>query len=464
MVLKQANHGPANRSKLSLRKVAAYAAYAGLAVGAVVLVCVLVFLFFPDTYINGHFKNQIINAFTRAYPGYSIRIAGVHYNRWENRIECDGIALTAIDSNFSCSIGKFSVSGIAWLQILRRGDIASKDLNGSVADAREIVLTFRQSQYELRCGRLRVSVPDSEILAEALELHPLVGDDKFFAGSKFRRTRFRIDLPHCRVTGADCRGLLQGKTYHAHSVNVNDASFDILVNKDTPYNKNSSRPLMPNEGLSSISKITQVDSLKIINGRLKYAERYIIGSAPAEVTFDSIQLLAEGITNHAAPGASAVIHAQGDFMKTSTMKILMVIPVASPEISFRYSGSLDLMDATRLNSFLEVGEGLRIKSGILQKATFDINMIAGRARGTVRVIYRDLNIAVLNRRTGSERGAFNRIASFMTNAMKIRGTNMPNKSGSMKIGEVKYTRKRDDTFLQLVWFSLRSGVGDVVGF
>jgi hypothetical protein len=41
---------------------------------------------------------------------------------------------------------------------------------------------------------------------------------------------------------------------------------------------------------------------------------------------------------------------------------------------------------------------------------------------------------------------------------------MPDKSGSMKIGKVKYTRKPDDTFLQLVWFSLRSGVGDVVGF
>jgi hypothetical protein len=151
-------------------------------------------------------------------------------------------------------------------------------------------------------------------------------------------------------------------------------------------------------------------------------------------------------------------------MKTSTMKILMVIPVASPEISFRYSGSLDLMDATRLNSFLEVGESLRIKSGILQNATFDVNVTAGRASGTVRVMYRDLTIAFRNSRTGSERGAYNQITSYIANAMKIRGTNMPDKSGSMKIGEVKYTRKPDDTFLQLVWFSLRSGVGDVVGF
>jgi hypothetical protein len=75
------NHGPPNRSKLSPRKVAAYA---GLVVGAVVLICVLVFLFFPDIYINGYLKTQIIKAFTRAYPAYSIRIGSVHYNIWEN--------------------------------------------------------------------------------------------------------------------------------------------------------------------------------------------------------------------------------------------------------------------------------------------------------------------------------------------------------------------------------------------
>jgi hypothetical protein len=421
----------------------------------------LVFLFFPDTFINGFFKNQIIKAFTKAYPAYSLRIAGMHCNIGENRVGCDGLALRSVDSTFSCNITKFSVSGIGWVQVLWHGD---KALIGSVADAQEIVLTFRQSQYELRCKRLRASVPGSEIVAEALELHPLVGDDTFFASRKFRRTRFRMDLPQCSVTGADCLGLLQGKTYRARSVNVNDASLDILVNMDTPYNKNASRPLMPNEGLSSIHKMTQVDSVNIMNGRLKYAERYIIGSPPAEVTFDAIRLSAEGTTNHAAPGAKAVIHGQGKFMKTSTMKIHMVIPVVSPEIPLRYSVSLDGMDLTRLNSFLETGEGLRIKSGILQSATSDITIRAGRASGSVRAMYEDLNIAALNKRTGNEKGAVNQVSSIIINATKIRGTNMPDKSGSIKTGEVTYERKRDDTFLQLVWFSLRSGIGDVIGF
>jgi hypothetical protein len=434
------------------------------AIGTFTLVCMTVFFIFPDIFTNGYVKKQIVKAFTKAFPAYSMRITGIHYTIWRNRIRFDRIALTSIDSTFSCTIGKVSVSGISWLQTLRHGDIVSMILKGSFADAREITLSFRRAQYDLRCKRLSVSMPDAEISTDELDFHPLVKDAKLFSSSKFRKTRFRIHCAECKVTGADLSGLLQGKAYRARSVKVNGAFLDILVNPDMPAGPDSSRPLMPCEALSSIKKIAQVDILNIYNGRLKYDERYIVGSPPAEVTFDSVTLTAEGITNLAARGATAIIHGQGTFMKTSTAKIRMIIPVISPEIPLRYSGSLDGMDLTRLNSFLETGERLRIKSGILETATFDIAIIAGRASGPLRAIYKDLNIGALGKVTGSENGALNRIASFMINTMKIRGTNMPDAPGPMKIGTVKYTQKKYDSFVQLVWFSLRSGIRDVVGF
>jgi hypothetical protein len=447
--------------KMKLHKVTVYTLGA---IGSFALVCTMVFFIFPDIFPNGYVKKQIVKAFAKAFPAYSMRIAGVHYTLWKNRIQFDRIALTSIDSTFSCTIGKVSVSGISWLQILRHGDIASKVLKGSFADAREITLGFQRAQYELHCKRLSISIPDSEISTDELKFHPLVNDAKLFSNSKFRKTRYRINCAECKVTGADLIGLLQGKAYCARSVKVNGAFFDILVNMDAPARPNSSRSLMPCEALSSIKKITQVDILNIYNGRLKYNERYIVGSPPAEVTFDSVRLTAEGIKNHAARGATAIIHGQGSFMKTSSAKIRMIIPVISPEIPLRYSGSLDNMDLTRLNSFLETGERLRIKSGLLETATFDIAIIGARASGSLRAMYKDLDIVVLDKQTGSENGALNRIASFMINTMKIRGTNIPDASGQMKIGMVKYTQKKNDTFLQLVWFSLRSGIGDVVGF
>jgi hypothetical protein len=423
-----------------------------------------IFFIFPDIVTNGYVKKQIVKTFTKAFPAYSMRIAGVHYTLWKNRIQFDRIALASIDSTFSCAIGKVSVSGISWLQILMHGDIASKALKGSAMDAREIILGFRKAPYELRCKRLSVAMPDSEISTDELEFHPLINDAKLFSNSKFRKTRYRINLTQCKVTGADLSGLLQGEGYCARSVEVNGASFDILVNKDTPARPDSSRPFIPCEALSSIKKIVRVNMVNIYSGRVKYDERYIIGSPPAEVTFDSLRLTAEGITNHAARGATAIIHGQGTFMKTSSAKIRMIIPVISPDLPIRYSGSLDKMDLTRLNSFLETGERLRIKSGVLENATFDIAIIAGRASGPLRVMYKDLSIGVLGKHTGSENGALNRIASFMINTTKIRGTNMPEASGQMKIGMVKYTKKKYDTFVQLVWFSLRSGMADVVGF
>ncbi len=41
---------------------------------------------------------------------------------------------------------------------------------------------------------------------------------------------------------------------------------------------------------------------------------------------------------------------------------------------------------------------------------------------------------------------------------------MPDENGSIKIGEIKYTRNPDDYFFQYLWFALRNGVADVVGF
>ncbi|MGA9363479.1 MAG: hypothetical protein WBW16_03835 [Bacteroidota bacterium] len=457
----QNEHPPTDRRKLSLLK---KASYAGFAAGAIVLVCVLALLLFPDPLVNRFIKPRITKAFAEAYPAYSIRIADMNYSLLKNRFGFDSVALRAVDGTFSSNMGSFSVSGIRWMHLLWGGNLAPNDFASSVVDAKDIVLKLPQSQYELRCKRLRVSVPDSEIVAEALELHPLMDDEQFFAGSKFRRTRFRLVIPRCRVVGSACLELLQGKIYCARSGQVNDAFLDVLVNMDQLASGDSSSLLMPNEILSSMKETIQVHSLNIINGRLKYAERYAVGSEPAVITVDSIQVLAEGIANHADRGAALIIHAQGNFMKAATVNVLISIPVASPEFSFQYSGSMSSMDLSVLNSFLEPAEQMRIKAGVLQEATFEINVDSGRASGNVRAVYRDLAIAAVSKGTGSEKGIVEKTTSLLAKTFKIRGTNVPDASGSMKVGEVKYTRKQDVTFFRFVWSALRSGVGDVVGF
>jgi hypothetical protein len=142
--------------------------------------------------------------------------------------------------------------------------------------------------------------------------------------------------------------------------------------------------------------------------------------------------------------------------------VLMTIPLTSPEFSLHYSGTLSTMDLTRLDAFLAIAEHTRIKSGSAQEAAFDIDVTDGQASGRVHAIYRNLEIAVLDKETGTATGLGNRIASFLANVLKIRSANFPDASGSLKEGQVNYTRRPDDEFQQFVWFALRSGVLDVI--
>jgi hypothetical protein len=411
--------------------------------------------------VNRFIKPRITKALAEAYPAYSIRIADMNYSVIKNRFGFDSVALSAVDGTFSGNVGSFSIGGIGWLHLLWGGSLAPHDFANSAVEVGNIILNFRQLHYKLLCERLHVSVPDSEMLAESINLHPLAGDEEFFRGSKFRRTRLSFVTPRCSVMGLACIELLQGKKYRARSVHIHDVFLDILVNKDKSDSRDTAGPFMPNEILSSIKETLQVDSLSSINGRLKYCEQFEVGAKPAFITFDNMQVLAEGIANHGGRSAMVIIHAQANLANAGTMKVLMKIPVASPEFSFHYSGSLSKMDLSPLNSMLEISDQMRIKTGVLEEATFDVNVVSGRASGTLRGVYRDLTLAAINKNTGSEKGFSDGIKSFIANNFKIRRNNVP---GSIKIGEVKYTRQPDDPFIQFEWFALRVAVRDVIGF
>jgi len=454
---KQNTSSPKHVARLSPGKIAAYASM-------LLLACALALSFLPNTYLDGFLKDRITRAVGEAYPAYSIQIAGLHYTIWKNRLECDSVALVKNDSSVSCSIVKLSVQGIGRIQLLWGGGVNPDNLVSSVMGAEDIVLTFPRSQYELRCEQLHISVPDSDIVVDGFVLHPLEDDEQFFAASRFRRTRFDLVIPRFRVTSSGCLGMLEGKIHCARTAEIQNALLDVLINKDKPSARDSLRPLMPNELLTTITKTIKLDSLIIMNARLQYGERYAAGAKPARLTFDSMQVLVEGYSNPHFHSDTVVIRAQGQFLQGSTMKVLMSIPVASPEFTFDYSGSLNSMGLSTLNSFLEIAEHKRLKTGIMHRAAFDIHVIAGNAQGNVRALYKDLKIVSIDDRTGSESGIGNTIMSFLANNIKLRTTNMPDALGTVKIGEVKYSRTHDDAFFAFAWFALRSGIGDVVGF
>jgi hypothetical protein len=443
--------------KLSLRRLSAYV---GASLGALVLAVAVLILVFGGAILNRYGKEKAERAFAEAHPGYALRIGELDYAVGANRLVAQSVTLSA--TNTTLKAGRTSLTGVRWARLLWGTAAVADVLTKASLEATNLDVEFSQAHYRIRCARLRASVPDSELIAEGTELRPLAGDEDFFAAHDFRTPRFHVVVPECRVLGLVYGELLQGKSYRARSVHFSGPSFDALVNRDKPPKPFVKSPLMVHEALASIRQPLQVGSLSITNGHFEYCERLAVGADPAVLTFGAVSLFVEGIANRGEATAAIQLRGQSDLMNAGTMKVLMTIPIQPPDFSLHYSGSLSAMDLTRLDAFLDIAEHTRIKSGSVQEAAFEIDVTAGQARGRVRAIYKDLEMAVLDKQSGTEKGFDNRIASFLMNELKFRNSNAPDAAGSMKEGEVNYTRRPDDEFQQFVWFALRTGVLDVV--
>ena len=433
----------------------------GLFLGAIVLVVAGLIFVFGGTTLNGYGKKKLEQAFARAHPGFQIQIGELDYSVAANCLVGKSVTLTA--ENATLTVSRVSLTGVRWVRLLFGGSAASAAvLARASADVTNLVLKFPPEHYEIRCARLRASVPRSELIAEWTELRTLVGDEEFFAEHDYRKPRFHVVVPECRVSGLALDELLQGRSYRARSVKITRPSFDALVNRDKPVNQSQERPLMVHEALAAILEPLQVDHLSITDGRATYCERVLAGAEPGVLTFGAINLSADGIANRGPPSAAILLRAQGEFMGTGQLALQMSIPITPADLSLHYSGSLSAMDLTRLDAFLDITEHARIKSGSAKEAAFEIEVTAGQAQGWVRAVYENFEIAVLDRKTGSDKGLDNRLASFLANTLKFRNANGPDASGSMKEGKVNFARAPEHTFLQFVWFALRSGVLDVI--
>jgi hypothetical protein len=455
--------------------------------------CLAVFVFvFSDMLVNRYAKGKIENVFGQAFPGYALRVGSIHYSVLKNYTECLAVSLSGPDTSFFCTAESFTVSEIGWKQLIFRKELSPAIVKQSVLTANGVILrlpafgyeiscarmrvsipdsdltattlfmAFDRARYQLRCGAIHASIADSELSAEGVEFRPLTTDADFFSASAFRRTRVRMTLSQCYIRHAPIIDLLRGKILRAGAIDLFQPEVDLLINRDKTPNARSPHPLMPAEALAGLGGAIHLDSIAIHNARLSYGERLDEKGKAGVITFDSVQLGILGIGS--APKDIAVIHASGRLMNAGLMSIDMIIPMTPRVFALSYHGTLTSMDCTALNGFLEIAEHTHIKSGVLQSAAFDVHVAHGHSSGKVRLVYNDFYITLLDQQTGSKNGLGKILATLVANILKIRGSNLPDKSGAVTMGNVDYTRKRTDTFMNVAWFSLRSGTGDVVGF
>jgi hypothetical protein len=420
-----------------------------------------VFHFSGDVLLNRFLRPKVEQAFSAHLPGYSLHLGALRYDFWSNRLRCDSVAMTRADGA-PASAGPISATGVHWGRLLVGKPNPAQIFSSAQLEVTDLSAVLPEAEYRVQCGHLRISVPDSVIAAQALTLQLVVSDQTFFASAAFRRVRYRLAVPSCSLRGVGFAELLNGQAYRVQAVELADPVLESLINRDKPRRPLTESPPMPHEVLAAITKPFRIDRLTITDGLIKCAARRFEGAEPGVLTFTAVQISAMEIANVAGGGQAIALVAEGKLMDAGTMTVQMRIPAAPTTLAFQYSGKLSAMDLTRLDEYMNGSGAIQIRSGRASEASFDIDVAGGHAHGTVRGAYRDLQVTVVDRDTGSEKGVANRAATILTNYLGVRKENTPDQAGALKAGKVDYARKPEENFLQFAWLALRSGVFDLV--
>jgi hypothetical protein len=144
------------------------------------------------------------------------------------------------------------------------------------------------------------------------------------------------------------------------------------------------------------------------------------------------------------------------------IKVIMKLPLKTDILRFEYEGSLGKMNVLSLNPHLKVADKSELTSGDIVSAAFTVVSQGSLTKAGIVPIYNGLKVKTLTAKS-TEGGAFQDIKTFFANTFKIRESN-PDKEGKIKSGNIIYTKEKSDYFLDIVWFSLRDALGEVVGF
>lgn len=336
------------------------------------------------------------------------------------------------------------------------------DKNLIAAESFDLHLDNWVSKFEtvgniLMLKEIKLSSSDSLISIKEISYKPFLSTDEYFARRQYRSDIFNIEVNDVRLELVNFNSFVKEKFIQIGKVSAAGFYLDVITNKQLPRDPNDTSPKMPSEVLHSIGYKIGIDKISLSNGQIYKKSIHPYFEEYSNIYFTGIDCEINSLSNFGEK--LCILDANAKLQNSAPLHVYMSIDLTDQQNNFSYYGSLGTMDAKELNTHLVVEDKTKIHSGSIEKIIYDVNVEDGVASVSIKPLYKDLSITILGEKDKRKKT----LPTFIANSIKLRKSN-PADNKEPVTGNVKYTPKHDDTFLDIVWQPLLKGLGDVVGF
>jgi hypothetical protein len=292
---------------------------------------------------------------------------------------------------------------------------------------------------------------------------PALNEEAFVNALPTQDDRFDISISNIEIQNINLPLLFEEKII-ADNLLIPAMSLKIYRDLEKPRDTKNRLGTYPQQLLHTIPVTFRVKKVVVTNGVLEYKEKSSVTRQSGKVRFNDINLTLTNVTNDKkAIAANQVMTATmgAKFLGKTPLKASWKFYHLHPKGRFDLEGSLGAIEGSSLNSLTEPMGPATIEKGRFNGAEFNLQGHDYGIDGSVKLLYEDLKVAMLEKDQGSDELDKKSLTSFLANLI-VKNSN-PKRNDPVRVAQVHLERDMNHSIFYLIWKAFFKGIKETVG-
>ncbi|MFB6455651.1 hypothetical protein ACE38W_10305 [Chitinophaga sp. Hz27] len=342
---------------------------------------------------------------------------------------------------------------------------------GRILYARNYVVKMKDYRFRSKDSLYWINIRNISYDAAAqvfnigqFELSPTLNKEDFQQKLGFQQDYYNLSFEDISTEHLNIKKLLQEQQIWADKMVIH-GDIDIYRDRRPPMPSGNKLGKFPNQQLAKVPIPLFIDTLEGRRVNIQYTETSPLTHQSGTLRFSNVNGNFRNITNiDSMVKSNDQLTADLDaiFMGSGKLKAHFDFTLGSKTGNFAVSGELSNMNGRDLNPVTKPLGKVEIRSCDLKELTFHLKGDEMKASGTLKLLYSNLRIAILEQDKDSKGYVRKGLISLVANILALHDSN-PGQNGVVRTAKPVLQRDIHKSFFNLVWKTILEGVKETVG-
>lgn len=322
-------------------------------------------------------------------------------------------------------------------------------------DVKGLKTAFKNSLYSLHLSSLAMNSEDSSFSVDTFMLIPLYDEHTFGWKNRKQTDRFQVFLSRLDAFGINLREIVEKGWIDIPHVRLANPDIRIYRDKNVPFDYEKF-PLLPQSVINTINIPLSVGNAEIIDANIDYQEVSEGNTIPGKVFLSDFNVSIENFHNKMARrdhAANMIIRGYAFLYNAGKLDIEIIMPMNAEKDTFSFAGSLSTMEVRPINKMSIPNGRISLQSGVLDSVIFRASANSDFASGSIKIIYKDLEIDLLKDENDEDgKGFLTALAQTAIVSSNPHGNRPP------RIGDMYFRRDKNKGLINFMWKTVFSGI------